>query len=529
MATDSYIVKGAIWTGDSAKPYADCFRVEGGRFAEVGSASELRPRDGEKVCDYGENLIVPGFTDAHMHLTAYSKLHLYKDLASVGSLEELKEILRAEAAKTEKGKWLRCINFNETTWERKILPHIKTLDEVAPDTPLILSRYCGHKHIVNTAGFKKSGLWDSTDPNVERDAKGNLTGVINEGGAGCIIDEVAAEYETRETMRRLLTDTCRHLSSLGIIAVHANDAPSYALGEALAVMQDMDEDGELPIRVHCYHDRLPNYDVRSNFGNEKIAFAGLKLFADGALGSHTAALNEPYSDDAANCGQLNHTDEELYELLLEAHKRHIQVQIHAIGDKAMEQVVTAIEKVIAACGKPFLPYRINHAIVCPKELIARIVKTGSVIDLQPIMAHTDRNMAPARLGPERTRLVYPFRTFSEAGILLTGSSDAPIEDPNPWLNMWNACTKSNFDGTPIAGYDASEVVDLSTALKFYTVNPWQALGLGDSHGKIKAGYHADYVAVNGNPFKLHKADLYKVTNKATFLDGKCVWKEARQS
>lgn len=519
----SYVVKGKIWTGDGSLPYAGWFRVRDGAVTETGLSGDFAPEPGEELLDFGTNLVLPGFTDAHIHFTAFAKRRLYRDLSNVRSLEEMLDALREECAKAGKGKWVRCINYNESCWENPRLPDIHMLDEAAPDNPVILSRYCGHNHNVNTAGFKKAGLYDSESGDIVRGADGTPTGLITEGGAGTIIEAVAAEYETPEKLRELIHEACIELVSQGITAVHANDAPSYALGEDLAAMQDLEAQGRLPLRVLCYHDRLPNYTIKSGFGNDMISFAGLKLFADGCLGGHTAALNEPYSDAPETRGLLNWTDGEMYSMLAEARRRGIQVQIHAIGDTAIEQVVGAIEKVVAEYGRPELPFRINHCIVCPKSVVERIAASGSAVDLQPVQAYTDRQMAPLRLGA-RMEHSYSFRTLQDAGILLTGSSDAPVEDPNPWISIWCAVCRSEDDGSPLAGFNPDEKLDLDSALKLYTVNPWKAVGRGGSFGKIAPGYAADFTVVDGDPTARPEDGLRRVKNIATFVGGRCVFK-----
>ena len=521
----SYIVKGKIWTGDDAQPYTDWFRVRGGVITERGDAASFAPACGEEVLDYGENLVLPGFTDAHIHFTAFAKRKIYRDLSDVKSLEEMLDAVREECAKAGKGGWVRCINYNETYWENPQLPDIAALDEIAPDNPVILSRYCGHNHIANSEGFRRAGIYDAQSVNIVRGADGELTGLLTEGGAGPIIEAVAAEYETPEKLRELIHAACLELAASGITAVHANDAPSYALGEDLAAMQDLDAQGRLPLRVLCYHDRLPNYTIKSGFGNDKISFAGLKLFTDGCLGGHTAALCEPYSDSPDTCGLINWTDEELYSLLAEAHRREIQVQIHAIGDKAVEQVVTAIEKVTAEYGRPELPFRIIHCIVCPKDLVGRIAASGSVVDLQPIQVHTDRAMAPLRLG-KRMDHSYSFKTLHDVGILLTGSSDAPMEVPDPWFSIWCAVCRTNIDGTPLEGYNPDEKLDVDSALKMYTVNPWIAVGKADRFGKIAQGYSADFTVTDSDPTTMPPENLRSVKNAATFVGGECVFKRS---
>ena len=250
-----------------------------------------------------------------------------------------------------------------------------------------------------------------------------------------------------------------------------------------------------------------------------LFFAGLKLFADGTLGGRTCAMRESFSDDDGNCGLLNHSDEELRSLLFEAQKRSIQVQIHAIGDKALEQTISCIESVTAELGNPAVPYRINHAIVCPPDLLKRIESIGAVVDIQPIQAHTDRNMTPLRVGEQRMKYCYSFKDLYNAALAVTGSSDAPIEDPNPWLGIWAAVTLSNYDTTPLKYFDPQQCLSLDEALRIYTVNPWRALGKDKEFGKIVFGYRADFTVTDGDPFEIPSSELRSVKHLATFVNG----------
>lgn len=529
MTNNKMIVKGNIWTGDPDLPIADYFYVEDGSILYVGKGDNVPSEYSEaETLDFNNNLIIPGFSDSHIHLTAYSKLNMYPNLADATSIEEFGQMVRAIVKNYDEGSWIRCINFNEANWTEAVVPDRKFLDAVAPDNPVIISRYCGHTHVVNTKALEVSGLLDSSDPNLARDSHGILTGIINEGGAASIIDAVAEEYETPERMKEIIYQACLKLSSLGITSVHACDAPSYALGEDLAALQDNKKEERLPVRVFSYHDALPNYTFKSGFGDDKIAFSGFKLFTDGSLGGHTAALSEPYSDDPSTTGQLNHSDSDLEKMVTEAHKKGIQVQIHAIGDRALCQIVTVLENVILKNGKPSIPYRINHAIVCPPEIISRIANIGAIVDIQPVQAVTDRNMAPKRLGEKRMNDSYCYKSLLDAGIVLTGSSDAPIEDPNPWVSIWAAVCRCEPGGTVLKGFNPKEKLNIEEALGIYTVNPWKALDKDNEFGMIKKGFRADFSVINGNPLNMPDDELCKVSNKATFVDGKCVWKEDDQ-
>lgn len=522
----SILVKGKIWTGTPELPYVEAFFAEDGVIKKTGCLQSVEAYAAGKkydVLDYGMNLVMPGMSDSHIHATAYAKQDLYVDLSKIEKLEDIPTIIEKAAADIPEGQWIRAMNFNEANWQNAVKPDLKFMDSINVKNPVLISRYCGHFHAANTRGMKESGLWDKQDVNIPRYADGSPMGQLTEGAAGTIIDTIADIYEKPDNISRLIKKACEKLASEGITALHACDAPSYALGEDLAACQRLDEKGELPIRWACYHDELPNYRIKSGFGNDKLFVAGLKIFADGTLGGHTCAMREDFSDDPGNKGLLNHSDEEMTSLLREAQKRGLQVQIHTIGDKGLEQTLKSIQAVKAKLGEPDLPYRINHAIVCPKDLLSELKATGCVVDVQPIQAHTDRNMTPLRVGDERMKNCYAFRSLCENIDIVTGSSDAPMEDPNPWLGIWAAVTLSNFDGTSLRHYNLDEKLSLDQALTIYTVNPWRALGRGDRFGKIAEGYRADFTIVDGDPFEKNPQDLYKTRHLATFVDGKAIW------
>ena len=520
------LVKGKVWTGNSLLKWADSFFVECGEIKFVGSYEDTKSfasGSDYEFLDYGDNLIIPGMTDSHIHATAYAKQDLYVNLATAVSLTDAKRMILERAADIPAGEWIRAINFNEAAWDDAVKPDVAFMDSLCLDNPVIMSRYCGHFHAVNTRALKESGLYDVFDVNVVRDADGKHKGQLTEGAAGRIIETVASVYETPDNIKDLIEKSCLKLSSLGITAVHACDAPSYALGEDLAACQTLDEEHRLSVRWASYHDKLPNYWIKSGFGNDMIFFAGFKMFADGTLGGRTCGMRTPFSDDPSNCGILNHSTEELYSQIAEATKRGIQVQIHAIGDKAIEETVNCMARVVKECGTPKLPFRINHAIVSSPDLVEAMKSIGAVVDMQPIQAHTDRKMAPLRVGEDRLKHCYAFREMFDAGLVVTGSSDAPIEDPNPWLGIWAAVNLCEFDGNPLAGFDLSQRLTLEESLLMYTVNPWKALGNEDILGSVSVGSRADFTVVDGNPFEIDTQELRNIKHLATYLDGKLVW------
>lgn len=523
------LVFGKIWTGNPAQKWAEAFCIEGDRICKTGDKDEvLRFAEGQdyEVLDYGENVILPGISDSHIHLTAYAKQELYLDLSSAVSLDDAGEKLRGYAEGLPKGAWIRALNYNEKTWESQVKPDIAFLDDLALDHPILLSRYCGHFHVANAKALRSADMWDTKDPYVIRNKDGSHTGHLTEGAAGPILEMIASIYETDEKTVEMLHRACLKLASMGITAVHACDAPSYALEENIAACQELQEEGRLPLRIACYFDKLPNYSIKSGFGNEMLSFAGFKIFADGNLGAHTCAVREPFHDEPENAGVLNHTDEELYALIREAQERKIQLEIHIIGDRALEQVIRTIERITEEIGHPALPHRIVHAIICPSDLLERLKKLHVVVDVQMIQIYIDRDMAPAHIG-DRISHCYAYRSICDAGVIMAGGSDAPVENPNPWHGIWAAVNISDLEGKTLKGHSERDRLTLDEALTIYTSHPWKALGKGGVWGKIETGYRADFTVVFGDPFHVDPMELREVTHLATFVGGECLWQKNR--
>ena len=517
------IVKGKIWTGCPETPWVEAAAVKGGRFVCTGTFEDVSAAcPGAEVVDYGANMVMPGMSDAHMHLTAFARQGLYVNLLSVKSLDEAAVLLRAKAAEVGPGAWVRAINYNEMAWDDTTPPSMAWIDSLGLDNPVIMSRYCGHVHTANSRAMHESGLWNSSDRYVLRGPDGQVTGVMTEGGASPIIEAVAAEYETPQKLTSAMAKATEYMASQGVTCGHACDAPKYALSEEVYTWQDLYEAGRLPVRVICYHDRLPEFSFRTGAGNDQIMYGGLKIFIDGNLGGHTCAMREPFADMPETCGGLNHEDDELLELLRAAHRRGIQVEMHMIGDAAIEQAIRAVELVTATEGRPRLPYRFIHVIVCPEDLRERLKKLDAVIDIQPVQSYTDRKMAPIRLGVERVKDAYPFRALWDTGLTVAGSTDAPMELENMWIGIWTSVCRCDDDGTPLK-YDPTQGLTLTEALTAYTVNPWIVVGKGDQFGRIKAGYHADFTVVDGNPFERPAMELRNTKHIATYLEGRKVW------
>lgn len=514
---------GQIWTGDAQNPSAEAALAEGGRFTAVGNKEQVEAAPGAKSAeriDAKGGLVIPGITDAHLHLTAYCKGSLYLDLSDVTSLEMLLARIKSQIEAHPEYHWFRATCYNETMWKEPVAPTMEMIDAIDGGKAVLVSRYCGHVHVANRRAIVEGGLWESADENVVRGADGEPNGILNESAAGPILQKIGEEYETPQKLRALAAEACKRLAAMGITAVHACDVPSYGLPEDITLLQDLRDGGALPLRVVAYHDALPNLSLRSGFGDRFISYGGLKVFIDGNLGGFTCAMREDFSDRPGGRGQLNHGDDALFEMLREATVRGIQVQMHMIGDAAIDQAIRACQRVVAEVGRPRLPFRFNHVIVSPPDQAAPMKELGVVLDVQPIQTFTDRNMAPSRLGRARMGSTYSFRRLYDSGLLMTGSSDGPMENPNPWLGMWAAVCRTDEAGAPLRDAKTDEVLTLDEVLALYTKNPYRAIGWGGEFGVIREGARADFAVLEGNPFRSGGQSLRTTAVQATYLEGR---------
>lgn len=521
------LIKGKIWTGQIEKCFAEAFLTYDDKIIAVGDEDAVKSQiPSEDLCekiDFSGKLVIPGMTDAHTHLFAYAKLTLYVNLQSANSFKEAMEMLMPHKAIFQRyGAWIRGVNYDDALWD---MPNItrKDLDTFFPENPVLISRYCGHVHIANTLALENSCLWNRQDPNIVRDVDGLPTGQLNEGGAAPLLEEISAQYETKERMRILVKQACLDFSAVGVTAIHDCDAPTYALGSDLSVLQSLCNANELPLRVITYHDSLPVHNYTSGWGNDMLMYGGFKIFTDGSVGGRTAALSAPYSDAPTIYGQCNLSDDDMYKMLLQAHLQGIQVQIHVIGDAALEQVTSVLERLISEYGEPLLPYRLNHCTLTTTDIVKRLKKLNVAFDIQPAQAYRNRKMMPLRFGEERSKNSYCFRRLWSTDLPVNSSSDAPIETINPWEGIWTLVCRSEADGIPIDCYDTEEILPLTDAMRTYTYNPWQTINLGSKYGIIAPGFKADFTAVDGDPFTMVPNELRSVKHLATFCNGENVW------
>jgi hypothetical protein len=510
---------GVVRTLDPVRPLASGLRTEGGRITHVFDVGES-PRaglDGERI-DLGGATVLPGLADAHTHLQALGAASRQLDLRAATSEAEAADMVREAAASAPPGRWIRGRGWDQNAWPGGAMPGRAALDRVAPDTPVVLARVDGHALWVNGCALARAGISASTpDPEggeILRDARGAPSGVLVDAAADRLEARLPAPGadEVRADLLAAL-ELCRRA---GLTAVHdLGTGP-----EALAALRALERERRLPLRVAVYlGGRWEQVEAALRGPIERgglLHVVGVKLFADGALGSRGAALLEPYADRPGATGLMVTPPAELARRARVVDEAGLQVAIHAIGDRANRAALDAI----AALGPRSRPrHRIEHAqVVAPGDL-PRFGALGVVASVQPAHATSDMGWAPARLGPRRLASAYAWRSLLRAGATLVLGSDAPVESHDPWRGVHAAVTRQDPAGAPAGGFLPGERITVAEALEALCVAPAAAAG-DDGPAGIRPGARADLTVVDLDPFEVAAARLASVRTLRTVVAGR---------
>ena len=506
---------GRVYTQDPAAPWASGLLVERGRVTRALAAGE-RPPAGVRALDLGGRLVLPGFVDAHTHVTAYARNLERVALAGAASLEDGLARIRATAARLPSG-WLLGQGWDPHAWGG--FPDRSHLDRAAPGRPVALeSRDC-HASWLSSTALRQAGIDAATpDPpggRIVRDAAGEPTGILLEKARRLAAEAIPPdEPAAGERLGRALAEAL----ALGITGVHVMDG--------LAGMRELeahDRSHGLPLRAVCYIGEKDLEAVladgrRSGEQLGRVRLGGLKLFADGALGSRTALMSEPYEGTTEDFGIALLGDAELADLTSRAASGGLAVAIHAIGDRAGTRALDALEEALTAVGRLPLPHRVEHAqLVFPADS-RRFGLRGIVASVQP--CHIPGDWAPAdRHWGDRCRYAYPFRALLTGGAELALGSDVPVEGWNPSRNLYAAVARRGWDGRPAGGWHAEEALTLPEAVRAYTIGPAVASGEGGRRGRLAPGMDADFAAVSGDLFELAPEDWLDLRSDLTVVAG----------
>jgi predicted amidohydrolase YtcJ len=502
-----------------------------GRIIAAGAEKTVAARaPGAQRIDAQGKTVLPGLIDAHGHVFELGEIAAGVELYSPASLAAALKAVGQFAAAQPQRTWIIGFGWNQENWKLGRFPTAAELDAVVSDRPVLLHRVDGHAIWANSRALALAGITrDTADPKggkIERDAAGNPSGVLVDAAMALLNRVLPAPTEAES--RAALSGALAHLARVGLTSVH--DAGIGVRQDAL--YRDYADHGKLTTRVYAMiGDTKEDFDALSkngplaSYAGDRYALAAVKLYSDGALGSRGAALLAPYSDMPSTRGLLFYPNEEMLAKMGKAMQAGYQVNVHAIGDAGNRQILDAYQKLIPQYRSVALRHRIEHAQVVALADIPRFKQLGVIPSMQPTHATSDQNMAEQRVGHERIKGAYAWRTFLQQGSKIACGSDFPIESPNPFEGLHAAVTRQNNAGVPDGGWYKNQAMTLAEALRCFTLDAAWAAHQENVLGSLEPGKWADFIIIDQDLFKIPASEIGKTTVLETWVAGQQVYKK----
>jgi predicted amidohydrolase YtcJ len=528
---DLVLINGKIWTVDGSRPEAEAVAVLGNRIAAVGSTEEIRKWIGAntKVMDLQGKRVTPGFNDSHVHFLDGGMGLASVQLRYARTPEEFRDRIRDFAAKQPKGRWILNGNWDHENWTPPALPTRRLIDAVTPDNPVFINRLDGHMCLANSLALKLAGVTRETpDPpggTIVRDAGGEPTGVLKDAAMSYVTKVIPNPSE--DVMAEAIRAALAYAAENGVTSVQDMSASPDVFG----VYQRLLANGELTARVYGVQPlsdwgRLARVGICAGFGNDKLKIGGLKGFADGSLGSTTALFFEPYLDAPNTTGLPSDEmfpEGKMLNNIIGADKAGLQIAVHAIGDKANKAILDMFAEVVKRNGARDRRLRIEHAQHLRPEEIKRFGAERVIASMQPYHAIDDGRWAENRIGPNRAKGTYAFRSLLDAGATLAFGSDWFVAPMEPLMGIYAAVTRRTLDGKRPQGWVPEQKITVAEAVRAYTMGSAYASGDEKLKGSIEAGKLADLVVLSDDIFKIDPIQIEKVKVVTTIFDGKVIY------
>ena len=526
------LINGKVWTVDEKQPVAEAVAVQGDRIIAVGTHQQVQPfiDEATQVIDLQGKLVLPGFIDAHTHFMDAGLNLLRVDLRPATDAQDFARRIKERAELLPPGEWILGGNWDHERWPVKEHPHKELIDPLTPDHPVLVKRLDGHIALANTKALQLAGITrDTPSPpggTIAKDpATGEPTGILMDRAMDLVYQIIP--LPSAEMRLQAVQAAMDEAKRCGVTSIQDNADPL-----AFATYLKLWREGRLTVRIYAWRqveefEKLTSLGFCTGFGDNMLKLGAIKVFADGSMGAGTALFFEPYNDRPDTSGLSIHTPEELEMMFIAVDKAGWQIACHAIGDKANRIVLDAVEKMIKANGERDRRFRIEHAQVVPPEELRLYKQLQVIASVQPSHCIDDMRWAEKRIGTERCRYAYQWKSFLDAGVKLAFGTDWDVEPLNPMLGLYAAVTRQTPEGSPPGGWFPEQRLTLEEAIRLYTLGSAFAAFEEDIKGSIEGGKLADMVVLSQDIFKVPSPKILDTKVEMSLLGGKIIYQRER--
>jgi len=530
---DLALYNGKIWTVNPGQPWAEAVAIHGERILKVGTSDEIKALIGDFTQEYDldGSFVLPGFIDSHTHFLEGGFTLSSIQLREAKSKDEFIAIVKKRTSEIGSSKWILNGDWDQQQFDPPEMPRKEWIDPVSPNNPVFVNRLDGHMALANSLALEIAGVTKDTlaPPGGEilRDPKtGEPTGILKDEAMRLVSDHIPES--SLEEKKKAARTALKHASQMGVTSVH-----DMAYSTNFEVYHELLKEGILNARLTVYfaigeEDLYSQLEQKRPLENDLLKIGGLKGFVDGSLGSFTALFFESYTDDPEKTGILAsdmYPEGIMEQRIREADKAGLQVAIHAIGDKANHIILDIMERVIADGRPRDRRWRIEHAQHLIPEDFERYGQMGIIASVQPYHAIDDGRWAERKIGKERAKYTYAFKSFLDAGVLLACGSDWTVAPLDPISGIYAAVTRRTLDGKNVEGWIPEQKISLEEVIKGYTINGAYTEFAEGMKGSVQEGKFADLVVLSQNLFEVSPEDILDTEVLVTIFNGEIIYKK----
>lgn len=528
----SYYLHGRIYTNDAKHPWAEAMAVRDDKIYCVGTITQIMLDCGgassQDVVQLHGLYVMPGFNDAHVHIGGAGRDKLNIELNDASSIAEVQKLVKAAADRHQPGEWILGSGWDQTRWVDQKLPSRLDLDQAAPNNPVYLDHVSGHIAVVNSLALKHAEITPET-PNptggeIDRFSDGEATGVLKENAKELVTQRIPdpPDEQRKKGIELVLAELARN----GVTSVQ-----DFSSWDDFRAFNDLKQQKKLTVRITEWlpfgasTDELQNMRAEGGTTDPWLRTGALKGFLDGALGTRTAALLAPYSDDPSTSGIATIDPEKLKAMAIERDRLGFQLAFHAIGDKANRTALDTFESLLRVNGPRDRRDRIEHAQVVSPQDISRFGSLKVIASVQPSHETNDLRWAEQRLGSERAKGAYVWNSLMKSGAKLAFGTDYDVEPIDPRRGLYACLTRTGLDGNPAGGWIPDEKLPITDCIRAYTSGSAYAEFMDGKKGELKAGEFADFVILSRDITKAAPAEILKTEVLRTVVGGKTVYQK----